>query len=151
MHTYTHHEFTAQLMSLKNHQLHILLHHLHKAHVECPSCPNSPIIHPKLPCLYLTQNQDHPVAHPLENLTNFHQLQNFVDPQLYHSPTTLFKIFFICSMLGSCTKVMYKLFLDFLDCPIVPSASVCNFGRLTVSHERSHRFQHDNIKLCVTP
>ena len=116
MHIYTHHKSTTQLMSLKN-------HHLHKAHVERSGCPNAPLIYPKLPYLHLNHNRDHPVVHPLENLTHFHHLQYFVDPQLYHSPTALYIIFLICSLLGSRIKVMYKLFLDFLDCPIVPSAS----------------------------
>ena len=80
MHTHTTLESTAQLLSSKNPQAHILLHHVHKAHFKCHGCPNASLLRPKPLSLHIIENQDHPVAHPLENLTNLHNLQSFVDP-----------------------------------------------------------------------
>ena len=71
MQTHTHQKFTTRLLSSKNHQVRILLHHLHKARVECPSCPNASILHPKLPYLSLNPKSGSFGCPPTRELNQF--------------------------------------------------------------------------------
>ena len=153
MWTHTRQKSTARLLLSTNHQVYILLHHLHKTHVEFPSYPNASLLNMKLPNLHLTQNQSHPIAHPPENLTNFHHLQSVVDPQLYHShhcPLHDLPNVLLVGVLHQGPIQSVSRFIG-LPHPTISLMYVCNFGRLSVSHVRNHQTQHHNVALCVLP
>jgi hypothetical protein len=86
MGTHTHHESTTQSFSSKNHQVHVLLHHLHKAHIECLGSPNTSLLNPKLLYLHLTQNQYYLVAQPTREPTQFSSSPKFCRSVIYYSP-----------------------------------------------------------------
>ena len=117
MWTHTHQQSTAQLLLSKTHKVRILVHHLHKARVE-PGLPKCLPPTSKAAKSSFSPNQDHMVAHLAEYLTKVQQINNCII-----LPSALFIIFPICFMLGSCTMmVLYKGFLNFFDCLIVPQA-----------------------------
>ena len=85
-----------------------------------PWLPKCSLLRSKFSQLHLTQNQDDPVVHPPENLTNFHHLRSLVDPQLYHSPHhPLHNLCLFASCEGLAPRSCTKWFFDFLDSPIV--------------------------------
>ena len=118
---------------------------------ECLGSSNASLLHPKIPYLHLTQNQDHPVAHPPKNLTNFHHLPSFVGPQLYHSPHHPLHNLPDLLCVGVLHQTLVQSVSQLLGPPdrTISFAYVCNFWRLSMSHVWNHQFQHYNVTLCV--
>lgn len=114
----------TQLLSSKYHQAWILLRHPHNADIECPICLNASLLHPTLPYISSLNLKPRPYGCPptIEPTQNSSSLKCSRSVILFILPTALLKIFPICSMLAFCTKVLYKLFVNSLDCPIVPYA-----------------------------